>query len=94
MGAKSYIISGLANKMSFNSAPHGAGRKFSRGKAKELFTMEDFVREMEGIEHRSEKVLLDEIPSCYKDIDVVMENAKTLVKIDHILKQIINVKGD
>lgn len=94
MGAKSYIISGLANKMSFNSAPHGAGRKFSRGKAKELFTMEDFAREMEGIEHRSEKVLLDEIPSCYKDIDVVMENAKTLVKIDHVLKQIINVKGD
>lgn len=56
--------------------------------------MEDFAREMEGIEHRSEKVLLDEIPSCYKDIDVVMENAKTLVKVDHILKQIINVKGD
>lgn len=36
----------------------------------------------------------DEIPSAYKDIDEVMENAKELVKIEHTLRQIINVKGD
>ena len=31
---------------------------------------------MEGIEYRRSKVLLDEIPGAYKDIDQVMENAK------------------
>lgn len=94
MGTKSYIVTGLGNKMAFNSAPHGAGRRFSRGKAREKFTMEDFDKAMEGIEHRRTDILLDEIPAAYKDIDEVMENAKELVKVDYILKQILNVKGD
>lgn len=94
MGAKSYIVEGKGNKMAFESSPHGAGRKYSRTKAKQLFTMEDFKKSMEGIEHRESEVLLDEIPECYKDIDEVMENAKDLVEIKYTLKQIINVKGD
>lgn len=94
MGTRSYIVSGLENNMAFHSAPHGAGRKMSRTKAKEKFTMEDFDKAMVGIEHRRENVLLDEIPGAYKDIDEVMENAKELVKIEHTLRQIINVKGD
>jgi len=94
MGEKSYIVEGKGNPMSFNSSPHGAGRKFSRTKAREQFTMEDFKKSMVGIEHRESDVFLDEIPGCYKDIDVVMENAKDLIEIKHTLKQIINVKGD
>lgn len=94
MGTKSYIVSGLGNKMSFNSAPHGAGRRFSRAKARQNFTMEDFDIAMKGIEHRRTDILLDEIPGAYKDIDEVMENAKELVKVEAILKQILNVKGD
>ena len=35
-------------------------------------------RAMEGIEYRRSKVLIDEIPAAYKDIDQVMENAKEL----------------
>jgi tRNA-splicing ligase RtcB len=49
---------------------------------------------MAGIEFRRSKVLLDEIPAAYKDIDHVMENARDLVRIDHTLRQIINCKGD
>jgi len=94
MGTKSYIVSGLAHPMSFNSAPHGAGRRYSRAKARQTFTMADFDKAMEGIEHRRTDILLDEIPGAYKDIDHVMENAKELVKIDATLKQILNVKGD
>jgi tRNA-splicing ligase RtcB (3'-phosphate/5'-hydroxy nucleic acid ligase) len=45
------------------------------------------------IEFRHSKVLLDEIPSAYKDIDEVMENAKELVRVEYTLKQFINVKG-
>jgi len=94
MGTRSYIVSGLENKMSFHSAPHGAGRRMSRAKAKGAFTMEDFDKAMIGIEHRRSEILIDELPLAYKDIDEVMENAKELVKVEHTLKQILNCKGD
>ena len=94
MGTKSYIISGLGSKMSFNSSPHGAGRRMSRTKARQEFKIEDLDKAMEGIEFRRSDVLIDEIPGAYKNIDEVMENAKELVKIDHTLKQILNCKGD
>ncbi len=94
MGTRSYIVSGLENKMAFHSAPHGAGRRMSRAKAKSAFTMGDFDKAMVGIEHRRSEILIDELPMAYKDIDVVMENAKELVKIEHTLKQILNCKGD
>lgn len=94
MGTRSYIVTGLECIPAFHSAPHGAGRKFSRTKAREQFTMQDFDIAMEGIAHRRTDILLDEIPGAYKDIDEVMENAKELVAIEHTLKQILNVKGD
>lgn len=94
MGTASYVVSGLGNSMSFCSSPHGAGRRFSRAKARSLFTMEDLKRDMKGIECRQEECLLDELPGAYKNIDEVMENAKELVKIEHTFHQVLNVKGD
>jgi tRNA-splicing ligase RtcB len=94
MGTRSYIVSGLENKMAYHSAPHGAGRRFSRGEARRRFTMEDFKIAMAGIECRHSAKLIDELPGAYKDIDEVMANSKELVKVDRTLKQIINVKGD
>lgn len=94
MGTRSYVVEGLGYPPSFNSAPHGAGRAYSRKKAREEFTFEDLKKSMKGIEFRQEKVLIDEIPQAYKDIDQVMEDAKDLVKIKHTLRQILNVKGD
>lgn len=94
MGTRSYIVSGLENRDSFHSAPHGAGRRFSRNKAMQTFTMDDFDKAMVGIEHRRDKALLDEIPQAYKDIDEVMQDAKELVEIKSVLRQIVNVKGN
>lgn len=94
MGTRSYIVAGKGNKMSFNSAPHGAGRRMSRGAAAKAFTMDDFDTAMQGIEHRRHEGLIDEIPGAYKDIDHVMENARELVQIVATLKQILNCKGD
>jgi tRNA-splicing ligase RtcB len=94
MGTRSYIVSGLENKMSYHSAPHGAGRRFSRTEARRRFTMDDFEKAMAGIECRHSAKLIDELPMAYKDIDEVMENSKELVKVEHTLKQIVNVKGD
>jgi tRNA-splicing ligase RtcB len=94
MGTRSYIVVGKENAMSFHSAPHGAGRRYSRTKARKLFTMTDLNRAMEGIEYRRSGALLDEIPGAYKDIDQVMDNARELVETKFVLKQFINVKGD
>lgn len=94
MGARSYIVSGLENRASFHSAPHGAGRKFSRTEARKRFTLDDLKKTMEGIECRVEDGLIDEIKDAYKDIDLVMEQSKDLVSVEHTLRQVLNVKGD
>lgn len=94
MGTRSYIVSGLENPMSFHSAPHGAGRRMSRNKAKEMFTMAELEEAMKGIEFKHSENFIDEIPGAYKDIDVVMENSKDLVEIKHVLRQVVNVKGN
>jgi tRNA-splicing ligase RtcB len=94
MGTRSYIVSGLENPLSYNSAPHGAGRRFSRAEAKRRYTMKDLEESMGNVSYRHSKSLLDEIPMAYKDIDEVMENSKELVQVDHTLKQVVNIKGD
>jgi tRNA-splicing ligase RtcB len=94
MGTRSYIVTGLENEMAFHSAPHGAGRRFSRTAARKRFTMQDLEQAMGGIEYRHSKELLDEIPGAYKDIDEVMERARPLVEVKHTLRQFINIKGD
>lgn len=94
MGTRSYIVSGKQNDLAFHSAPHGAGRRFSRNEARKRFTMEDFEKQMQGIVCRHSEALIDELPTAYKDIDQVMENSKDLVEIVHVLKQILSVKGD
>ena len=37
---------------------------------------------------------VDEIPAAYKDIDQVMRDAADLVEVRHMLRQVVNVKGD
>lgn len=93
MGAKSYIVRGLGNRESFHSCSHGAGRAMSRKEANRRFTAEDLAKQTEGVECRKDIDVVDEIPSAYKDIDVVMENQTDLVEVVHTLKQVLNVKG-
>src|SRR6185503_10870804 len=52
MGTGSFIVRGLGNRDSFESAPHGAGRRMSRNAAKRSFTREDLERQTEGVECR------------------------------------------
>jgi len=93
MGTASYIVEGLGNALSFESASHGAGRCMSRGAAKRKFKNEDILKELKGVECRKDKGIIDELPSAYKDIDVVMKNQQDLVKVVTRLKQILCVKG-
>ena len=66
----------------------------SRNQARKSFTMDDFDREMDGIEVRRTDAFLDEMPGAYKDVDLVMEQSKDLVEVVHTFRQIVNVKGD
>jgi len=93
MGAKSFIVRGKGNKESFCSCSHGAGRVLGRNQAFKKYTVADLEKQTQGIECPKDETRIDEIPSAYKDIDVVMENQSDLVEVLHTLKQVINVKG-
>jgi tRNA-splicing ligase RtcB len=94
MGTRSYVVEGKGFAPSLNSAPHGAGREYSRTAARKTFSREDLRKAMKGIEYRDTDAFIDEIPAAYKDIDIVMQDAKDLVAVRATLRQIINVKGD
>jgi tRNA-splicing ligase RtcB len=94
MGTASYVVEGRGNKPSLESSPHGAGRMYSRSAARRTFTHEQLREAMVGIEYRDTDAFLDEIPAAYKPIDRVMEDARDLVTIRHMLRQVVNVKGD
>ena len=93
MGAKSYIVKGKGNEDSFDSCSHGAGRKMSRGEAKNTFTIEDHISATSGVECRKDIDVIDETPGAYKDIDAVMEAQSDLVEVVKTLKQVLCVKG-
>ena len=94
MGAASYVVAGKGNRLSLNSSPHGAGRNYSRSRARKLFSRADLNERMTGIAWGESDAFLDEHPDAYKDIDRVMADAADLVEIRHTLHQIVNVKGD
>lgn len=94
MGTASYVVEGLGNRLSLNSAPHGAGRMYSRSAARRQFSVADLRSAMAGIEYRDTAAFVDEIPAAYKDIDQVMADSTDLVEVRHTLHQLVNVKGD
>jgi tRNA-splicing ligase RtcB len=93
MGTKSYIVRGLGNPQSFESASHGAGRRMSRGEARKRFTVRDLKDQTAGVECRKDPGVIDETPKAYKNIDNVMKQQTDLVEIVAELKQIVCVKG-
>ena len=95
MGQRSYVIRGLGNEVSYTSCAHGAGRRLSRRQARKQLTLENFTEAMGGAawQHASAQALLDEHPSAYKPIDVVMRDQADLVEIEHELHGIANYKG-
>ncbi|MEV8334909.1 RtcB family protein [Streptomyces niveus] len=93
MGTGSYIVKGLGNEASFNSASHGAGRKMSRNAARKKFSVRDLEDQTRGVECRKDSGVVDEIPGAYKPIEKVIDQQKDLVEVVAKLKQIVCVKG-
>ncbi|MER0243270.1 RtcB family protein [Streptomyces sp. 796.1] len=93
MGTGSYIVKGLGNAASFNSASHGAGRKMSRNAAKRRFSTQDLEEQTKGVECRKDAGVVDEIPGAYKSIEKVIDQQRDLVEVVAKLKQVVCVKG-
>ena len=93
MGTRSYIVRGKGNPESLNSCAHGAGRRMSRTEAKQRYGAGDVEEQTAGVECRKDRGVADEAPGAYKDIERVMELQEDLVHVDHVLKQVLCVKG-
>lgn len=95
-GTASYIAEGLGNPKSFNSCSHGAGRKMGRNVAMKTLSLEAEQKLLndQGIIHSVRNITdLDEAAGAYKDIGVVMEEQKDLVRILVKLKPLAVIKG-
>ncbi len=93
MGEKSFIVKGKGNHESYCSCSHGAGRLMSRTQAKKRFSVDDLVKQTEGVECRKDGGVIDEIPSAYKSIEEVMNQQTDLVEVVATVKQVVCVKG-
>lgn len=93
MGTGSYIVKGLGNPASFQSASHGAGRKMSRNAARKRFSARDLAEQTRGVECRKDSGVVDEIPGAYKPIEQVIDQQRDLVEVVAKLKQVVCVKG-
>lgn len=81
MVAPGFIVRGLGNPESLQSASHGAGRLHSRRKCKEKFTKSDIKKELKANDVTLIGGGIDEAPMAYKDITKVMANQQELVEV-------------
>jgi tRNA-splicing ligase RtcB len=80
-GHDSFIVRGLGNHASLNSAAHGAGRTMSRKKAKNTIPRKDrdaWLAER-GVELMDAG--MDEAPQAYKDIREVLAHQADLIEV-------------
>jgi len=90
----SIIAKGKGNEDWNYSAPHGAGRLFSRSKAKENITLDEFKDSMKGIYSSSiDESTIDESAFAYKSIDSILSNVNDTIDILSIVKPIYNFKA-
>jgi tRNA-splicing ligase RtcB (3'-phosphate/5'-hydroxy nucleic acid ligase) len=93
MGTRSFIVRGLGNPESFQSASHGAGRRMSRNQARKRFTAADLAAQTAGVECRKDAGVVDEIPAAYKDVEQVIAYQRDLVEVAAELRAVLCVKG-
>lgn len=76
------------------SAPHGAGRLFSRSAAKKEFSLKQYEESMADIYTTSVNFdTLDECPMAYKSMEDIVNNIGDTVDILKVIKPIYNFKA-
>lgn len=77
------------------SAPHGAGRLFSRSQAKRRFSVEVFKEEMSNVYSTTvSETTLDESPMAYKPMEEIIKNIKETADVKKVIKPVYNFKAD
>lgn len=90
----SLICIGKGNEDWNCSAPHGAGRLFSRSEAKERFSVDEFKDQMKGIYSTSiGQSTLDECPMAYKSMQSIVDNIGPAVEIQNVIRPFYNFKA-
>jgi len=95
-GSKSYIVKGRGEAASFESCSHGAGRVMGRKEAIRSLDLKFEASRLDkmGIFHSIKRQSdLEEAPSAYKDISVVMKNQEDLVEVLVELSPLAVIKG-
>ncbi len=88
------ICVGRGNDAWNQSAPHGAGRLFSRTQAESSFTLSAFKKSMEGIYTSTvSQDTLDECPMAYKDPRTIIAAIGDTVQIEKQIRPIYNFKS-
>ena len=76
------------------SAPHGAGRLMSRGRAAATLSVEEFRRQMEGVYTTCVgEGTLDESPMAYKGMEEIAANISPTAEIVKRLRPVYNFKA-
>ncbi len=92
MGSASYLCVGRPKAMdlSFGSTAHGSGRVMSRSKAKRLYwgeqVKEDLKKKGILVKAATLKIIAEEAPGAYKDIDIVVNVSHDLGIIEKIAR--------
>ena len=90
----SLICIGKGNPEWNCSAPHGAGRLFSRSEAKKRYNVAEFAEAMKGIYTTSVSLsTLDECPMAYKSMEEIVANIKETARIERVIKPVYNFKA-
>lgn len=77
------------------SAPHGAGRVMSRNKAKQVLSLGEYKKAMEGIYTTSvNEETLDEAPMAYKSLNDIIDVIEETVDVIEVIKPIYNFKAN
>ena len=88
------ICKGLGNPEWNYSAPHGAGRLYSRADCKDSLSVKEYKEQMAGIFSTCVgKDTIDESPMAYKDAQSIINAVSPAVDIVDRLKPIYNYKG-
>ena len=88
------LCRGKGNKDWNNSAPHGAGRLFSRTAAREQLSMDEFKQRMANVYSTSVcPETLDESPMAYKPTEEIRSLIEPTVEVLDVIKPVINLKA-
>ena len=94
-GTFSVHVEGRGLAASLCSSSHGSGRVLSRGEARKNTSAAQLRRQLEGVvyDERMVERLLEEAPGVYRDLRVVLEAQRDLVRVVRRLRPVISYKG-